>query len=192
VSLTVPEDTGVQVQQPMTNKPAIAYVISGFIGAGKTTFSRKLEKETGAIRITKDEWLVKIFGNKITLDSNFSRYDKNITELATDIAFKILKAGKDVILDEGFWSKSYRYEVKKKISDIGAKPILYYVECPVDKMRERVVSRSKSPPEDSFEISGEMFDSYLQYWQPPEEDEEFILAEQVLACGDGGRAGCER
>jgi predicted kinase len=177
VSLTVPEDTGVQVQQPMTSKPAIAYVISGFIGAGKTTFSRKLEKETGAIRITKDEWVVKIFGNKIALDSNFERYDKNITELATDIAFKILKAGKDVILDEGFWIKAYRYEVKKKISDIGGKPILYYVECSVETMRERVVNRSKSPPEDSFEISVEMFDSYLQYWQPPEEDEEFILAE---------------
>jgi len=90
--------------------------------------------------------------------------------------FKILKAGKDVIIDEGFWAKSQRDDIKKKVSEVGAKPILYYVECPVEKMRERVVTRSKLPPEDSFEISGEMFDSYLKYWQPPEEDEEFILA----------------
>jgi hypothetical protein len=54
-------------------------------------------------------------------------------------------------------------------------------------MTERVFHRSKNPPEESFEISGEMFDNYLQYWQPPEEDEEFILAEQILAGGDGGR-----
>ncbi|MDO8498092.1 MAG: hypothetical protein Q7S61_06140 [bacterium] len=87
----------------MNKKQPITYVISGFIGAGKTTFARKLEKE------------------------------------------------------------------------IGAKPILYYVECPVEKMRERVVTRSKIPPEDSFEISGEMFDSYLKYWQAPDESEHVIV-----------------
>ena len=160
----------------MYKRRPIAYIISGFIGAGKTTFARKLEKETGAIRVTKDEWIIKIFGNKITLDNNFEVYDKNITKLATDIVFRILKAGKDVIIDEGFWVKSQRDDIKKKIINVGAKPILYHVQCCVEKMRERVVTRSNSPPEDSFEISGEMFDSYLKYWQPPEEDEEFILA----------------
>jgi len=160
----------------MYKKQPIAYILSGFIGAGKTTFARKLETETGAIRITKDEWIIKIFGNKITSDKNFEKYDKNITELARNIAFKILKAGKDVVIDEGFWVKSQRDDIKKKISEMGAKPILYYIECPVQKMRERVVNRSKNPPLDSFEINEKMFDSYLKYWQPPEEDEEFIQA----------------
>ncbi len=159
----------------MDNKRPIAYVICGFIGAGKTTFARKLEKETGAIRITKDEWIIKIFGNKIASDDNFAEYDKNVTQLATDIAFKILKAGKDVILDEGFWVKSQRDDIKKKILEVGAKPILYYVECPVEKMRERVVNRSKNPPIDSFEIRGEMFDTYLKYWEPPTAEEDILV-----------------
>lgn len=155
----------------MSKKQPIAYVICGFIGAGKTTFARKLEKETGAIRVTKDEWIIKIFGNKITLDNNFEVYDKNITKLATDIAFKILKAGKDVIIDEGFWVKSQRGDIEKKILQVGAKPIFYYVESSVEKMKERVINRSKNPPIDSFEISVEMFNSYLKYWQAPDESE---------------------
>ena len=158
----------------MNNKQPIAYVICGFIGAGKTTFSRKLEKETKATRITKDEWMIKIFGNKITLDKNFEEYDNNVTELARNIAFKILESGGDVIIDEGFWVKSQRDDIKKKILDTGAKPIFYYIDCSVEEMRERVVNRSKNPPLDSFEINEEMFDSYLKYWQPPKEDEEFI------------------
>ncbi len=155
----------------MSKKQPIAYVICGFIGAGKTTFAKKLEKETGAIRVTKDEWIIKIFGNKITLDNNFEVYDKNITKLATDIAFKILKAGKDVIIDEGFWVKSQRDDIKKKILQVGAKPIFYYVESSVEKMKERVINRSKNPTKDSFEISEEMFNSYLKYWQAPDESE---------------------
>src|SRR3989338_9394821 len=106
----------------MSKKQPTAYVICGFIGAGKTTFARKLEKETGAIRVTKDEWIIKIFGNKITSDNTFAEYDKRITELAKNIAFKILKSGRDVIIDEGFWVKSQRDDIKKKILQVGAKP----------------------------------------------------------------------
>src|SRR3990167_4812165 len=118
-----------------TTKKPTAYIICGFIGAGKTTFARKLESETGAIRITKDEWMVRVFGNKITSDGKFA--------------------------------KSYRNDIKKQLSELGVRPILYYVECPVEKMRERIVARSENPTKDSFEISGDMFDSYIKYWEPP-------------------------
>jgi len=156
-------------------KPTV-YIICGFIGAGKTTFSRKLEKETSAIRITKDEWLVRIFGNSAPAREDYAEIDAKVTTLARDFAFQLIEKGVDVILDEGFWVKSQRDDMKKKILELGAKPILYYVECPVKKMRERTVDRSKILPEDSFEISKEMFDDYLKYWEPPEKDEEFILA----------------
>ena len=153
-----------------------AYIICGFIGAGKSTFARKLESETKAIRITKDEWMVKIFGNKITSDENFARYDKHVTELATEIAFKILKSGRDVIIDEGFWVKSQRDKLKEQVVKAPAKWILYYVETPLDQMRERVASRSKNPGKDSFKISEEMFESYVKFWEPPLKEEDYILA----------------
>jgi predicted kinase len=159
----------------MNNKQPIAYIICGFIGSGKTTFARKLEKETGAIRITKDEWIIKIFGNKITSDKNFERFDNNITELTRDFALKILKAGKDVIIDEGFWVKSQRDDIKKKILQVGAKPIFYYVECSIEKMKARVINRSKSLTTDSFEINEEMFDKYLKYWEPPTKEEGILF-----------------
>jgi len=161
----------------MNNRQPIAYVICGFIGAGKTTFARKLEAETGAVRITKDEWVIKIFGNKIAYDPHFKEYDKSVTELARDIAFKILRSGKDVILDEGFWVKSHRDDIQKKIREVGARPILYYVKCSIEKMKERVITRSKNPPIDSFEIHEELFEKYLPYWEPPTEDENVQLVD---------------
>src|SRR5215211_6653017 len=52
---------------PMNAKP-IVYLLCGFIGAGKTTFARKLEERTGAVRITKDEWLISLIGNDPTIN----------------------------------------------------------------------------------------------------------------------------
>lgn len=154
-----------------------AYLICGFIGAGKTTFARKLEQETGAVRITKDEWLVRIFGNAVTQDRNFAEYDRKVTELARQIAFRILKSGADVILDEGFWGKSERAAIRNTVQELGATPVLYYVESSLDEMRERAVTRSGKPPVDSFEISGEMFDGYVKHWEPPTPEEGYIAAE---------------
>lgn len=155
-------------------KPTV-YIICGFIGSGKTTFSKKLAKDTGAFRVTKDEWMVQIFGNT-PVKENFETLDNNVTKLAKDFAFQLVERGVDVILDEGFWAKSQREELKKRIEKAGAKWVLYYVATPIDEMKKRVANRSKNPGKESFEITDEMFDGYLKYWQPPEEDEEFILA----------------
>ncbi|SRR5258706_15697530 len=152
------------------------YIICGFIGAGKTTFSKKLEKNTGAVRITKDEWLVWIFGNSAPAKENYAEIDARVTTLARDFAFQLIEKGLDVILDEGYWTKSERDELKTRIDKAGAKWIMYYVDTPMNEMKERIVKRSFNPGKDSFEISEEMFESYVKYWEPPSEDEGFVLA----------------
>jgi predicted kinase len=152
-----------------------ASIICGFIGSGKTTFAKKLELETGALRITKDEWMVKIFGN-IADTPSFHGYDTKVTELSRTIALQMLRQGVDIILDEGFWQKSQRDEMRKSIEKTGANAVLYYVRCPLDLMRKRTLERNRNPGESSFEITGEMFDSYIKFWDPPHIDENYILA----------------
>ncbi len=148
-------------------------MICGFVGAGKTTFARKLEEETGAVRITKDEWLVSIFGNNPAKDT-FKDYDDRVTRLAIDFAFRLVAAGVDVIIDDFSWIKADRKEMRERILRAGAKPVLYFVDKPIEEMRRRVAERSKNPPADSFVISDELFSFYLDYWQPPGDDEEFV------------------
>lgn len=158
------------------DKKPVVYMICGFIGAGKTTFAKKLEMKTGAIRITKDEWLIKLFGHNPRI-KGFEEYDEKICELSNNIAFKFVEHGLNVIIDDGFWVKKQREEMKKRIKKAGAKAVLYYVKCPMDVMKERVVNRSNNLTKDSFEIDEELFDSYVKYWEPPGKDEDYILAE---------------
>ena len=161
----------------MTRKP-IVYLICGFIGAGKTTFAKKLEEKTGAVRITKDEWSIRFIGNEPTIDG-YEEWDQKICGLSRDVAFQLAEKGIDVIIDEGFWEKELRDEMRRRTSTIGAKAVMYYVETPIETIRERVVGRNNNLTKDSFKISREMLDNYLMYWQPPSEDEDYILVSEV-------------
>jgi len=160
------------------NNKSVAHIIIGFIGSGKTTFARKLEKETGAIRFTKDEWMVKIFGNTPPKDK-FEEYDTKMASLATDMALKCLQAGIDVILDEGFWTKEHRDAIREKVKNVGAIPKLYYIETPVEVMITRTLKRNENPPVDSYTIDQAAFYNYLKFFQPPGKDEEFTLINQI-------------
>jgi predicted kinase len=42
---------------------AAVHLICGFIGAGKTTYFKKLEVQTDAIRCSPDAWVVALYGN---------------------------------------------------------------------------------------------------------------------------------
>jgi predicted kinase len=156
----------------------IVYVICEFIGAGKTTFAKKLEEKTGAVRITKDEWLIHLIGNDPTIDG-FEEYDSKLCDLSRDVAFRLVEKGIDVIIDEGFWAKEQRVELRRRIDAMGAKEVLYYLETPIETIRERVEGRNTNLTKDSFKISREMLDNYLRYWQPPSEDEDYVLVSEM-------------
>ncbi|MBD3280072.1 AAA family ATPase [Candidatus Dojkabacteria bacterium] len=159
------------------SKPPIAHIIIGFIGSGKTTLAKKLEKETGAVRFTKDEWMVRLFGNA-PFDEKFEEYDDRMSSLSRDMALRCLKAGISVVMDEGFWEKELREEIRKKVLDIGAIPKLYYLEVPFETMKARALERSKNLTSDSFKISEGQFNHYWKFFQAPDADEEFTLIKQ--------------
>ena len=163
--------------RPMKPK-ATVYVLCGFIGAGKTTFAKKLEEQTGAVRITKDEWLIQMVGNDPTIDG-YEDYDSKMCGLSRDVAFQLAAKGIDVIIDEGVWSKEHRDLLRKRAEDVGAQAVVYFLDTPIETIRERVARRNVNAAKDSFKISGELLDFYLQYWEPPSEDEGYVLASEA-------------
>ena len=161
---------------PMNAKPVV-YLLCGFIGAGKTTFAKKLEERTGAVRITKDEWLIQMVGNDPMIDG-YEDYDSRMCELSRDVAFQLAAKGIDVILDEGFWKKEQRDEMRRRTEEVGAQAVVYFLDTPIETIRERVARRNTTPAKDSFTICEELLDGYLRYWQPPGEDEDYVLANE--------------
>ncbi len=182
------EDGTIEVgvdEESSDNKP-VAHIVVGFISSGKTTFARKLEQETGAVRFTKDEWMVRLFGNTPPKDK-FEEYDHKMASLATEMSLKCLRAGINVIIDEGFWVKEQRDEIREKVTNVGAIPKIYYLRVPLEVMKARTLRRSEAPPIDSFTIDEESFNQYWQFFQPPDKDEDFALIEEVIENSGRGR-----
>ena len=158
------------------SKKPVIYLICGQIGAGKTTFAKKLEQETDAIRFTPDEWMLKLYPvmpSKEEFDDCFFR----CCDVVWSVASEILKRGGDVILDFGFWKYKDREKQRKLALEIGVDSKLYYVTCNRSDIVERLHVRNKEKPEGAVEITDEMFDFYSPGFEPPCAGEKYILIE---------------
>ena len=120
----------------------IAHLIHGYIGAGKTTFARKLEKEQSAVRFSADEWMVALYGHNPPVE-HFAEYFESVDELIWKTALDVLQVGCDVIIDSGFWTRVSRDTARRRLHAIRASAKFYSVSCPDDLMRVRTVQRSE-------------------------------------------------
>ena len=86
---------------------AAIHLLVGFIGFGKTTIARRMEKELGAKRLTHDDIMVERFGRNPT---DFQEKYKIVDDFIKAEAEKSILEGNDVIMDYGFWSHQKRQE----------------------------------------------------------------------------------
>jgi len=151
---------------------ATIYMIHGFIGSGKTTFSKKLEAETKAVRFTPDEWMIKLYGENPPADK-FAEYDEKIKELIWDLAEKVLNTNTDVILDFGFWKKLERDEARSFAESISANIKLFNLDCPEEIMRTRVIDRTEKMPEGALFINENTFNILKEQFEPIDPQNEY-------------------
>lgn len=75
------------------------HLIHGYLGSGKTTFARRLEAETGGLRISIDDWTSTLSNDPVHRDRElFERVWRLMAHLWPSIA---QSGTQDVILDFG-------------------------------------------------------------------------------------------
>jgi len=149
---------------------ATIYIVHGFIGSGKTTIAKRLEKETSAKRFTPDEIIAKRYGKNLSVEEI---RDANLTvkeEIWKEVESAI-KQGRDVILDYGLWKKQQRIELIQKVQKLGGKPIVYEVICDSVIMKQRALERDE---DGDIAITPERYDMYYKRFESMDEDEERI------------------
>ena len=85
--------------------------------SGKTTLARKLEQQCSALRLTTDEWHVRLFGQDAKETEHDSRHSL-IETMLWNIASRVLELGTNVILDFGFWAREEREDYRLRAKQL--------------------------------------------------------------------------
>lgn len=158
---------------PAQSMKPIAHLLHGLIGSGKTSFALKLERESAAVRISHDEWMVRLHGWNPP-EEQFDELSAQVEELILDEATRAIDSGIDVIFDNGFWTRESRDTARARALSVGAVAKFYDVVRPVEVIRSRALDRSKSPRADSLWIDGAGFDKLFVKFEPMQEDKDFV------------------
>lgn len=140
------------------------YLMHGFIGSGKTTRAKELERDLGALRITPDEWMAELFGDDPPADK-FRHYQDVLCRRLEPIWTAHARGGANVILDFGFWSAESRREMEAYLRDNDLAFEWVAMETPLDECRRRNALRNGSGAR-TLNITDATFDFLAPRFEP--------------------------
>ncbi len=147
-------------------RQATLIVMVGLPACGKTTLARRLQAERGALRLTPDEWMKPLFDDS-EADGKRDVLEGRFVWLALDA----LRAGVDVVLDFGVWSRNERSALRALAADAGARSELVYLAVAIDEQLDRIRSRNELDPSNSFDISESDLRHFATFFEEPDNDE---------------------
>jgi len=149
---------------------ATLHLMVGLPFSGKTTLARKLEQECSALRLTPDEWQVRLFGQDAKEPDHDARHSL-IEAMLWNIASRALALGTNVILDFGFWARDEREDFRLRAKQLGASSEVHFLDVSEDELMRRLEERNRQPSHESFYISAEMMKPWIALFQRPTPDE---------------------
>ena len=152
---------------PPLTRPTI-HAIHGFIGAGKTTLARQLETRLPALRLSSDEWMVQLYGPDPP-EAVFRPGIVRVKALLRQLAERALALGLHVVLDDGYWTRASRDDLRRWAAELGTPLRLYALTLPEAEARRRIRARNAQPG--NLYIAPETYDLFWQNFEPLQPDE---------------------
>jgi len=146
--------------------PPLLHLICGLPGSGKSTLARKLEAETGALRLASDLWMKALGADGYDVTTRAA-----VEALQWSLTRSLLARGVSVILEAGFWTRAERDVCRVEGAAAGAVVRLYFLDVPLDELRRRLTARNAAPPDDSYRVDPADLAAWLPLFEPPGSDE---------------------
>ncbi len=160
------------------------HLILGPVGAGKTTFARRLAAERRALRIDLDDWMAALFApdrpDEGVLEWYVDRVQRclgQIWRLTVDtVATRV-----EVVLEIGLVRRADRAAFYAQVEQAHIPLTVYLLDAPRAVRRARVQQRNiEQGPTFSMVVPPAIFDLASDAWEPPDDEERLMRAMQVL------------
>ncbi|MFF0429379.1 AAA family ATPase [Streptomyces sp. NPDC004520] len=150
----------------------------GLPGSGKTTLSRALTAR-GFVRLCPDEEMFRrhgVYGVDFPRGT-FPTLERPVLEATAVELHDHLQAGRNVVVDHGFWTPEDRARWQAIATDAGARPVLVYLEVSHEELWSRVSKRNAHHEADPNSIYFSESDllRYRNRFVPPQPSEPHLV-----------------
>jgi len=149
---------------------ASLHLMCGMVGAGKTTLAKQLEADTGAVRLSPDEWIARLMANP-NERAEADRLRDTVEALQWESALALLAAGGDVILENGFWGRGEREDRRDAAQKLGAQVYLHFLDPPENELWRRLVKRNATVTTGAYRVTREELHEWIGWFQKPGPEE---------------------
>ena len=141
--------------------------LCGKLCAGKSTLARKLRDELNAVILNSDELTLAL---PFDHDETYPVIKPYLWRKATEI----VRAGANVVLDFGFWSRADRDEAKAFFAEAGVELEWRYVSVTDEEWKRNIAARNekvRSGKENSYFVDEGLAQKCLKLFEEPQADE---------------------
>ena len=162
------------------------YLVEGPVGAGKSTFARRLARDLPGVHLALDEWFVRLFSPDRP-SSDFIRWytqrKDRLLELMWSHAKTLALTNICPILELGLIQRQARNDFYARAKADGITLKIHLLDAPADVRWRRVEARNERRGETfSMVVPRHLFDAASRVWETPDDDE--IRANQISVVAD--------
>lgn len=112
-------------------------LICGLPGSGKTTLAKQLASSVPAVRLSPDEWK-----HDLGIDYYDEQRRVQLEDRLWRLGQELLKLGQSVILENGFWAREERDELRRGARSLGVAVELHHLDAPLEELWRRLELRN--------------------------------------------------
>jgi predicted kinase len=154
---------------------ARSILICGLPGSGKTTLAKRLAPDVPAVRLCPDEWK-----HDLGIDYYDEQMRVRLEERLWQLGQELLRLGLSVILENGFWAREERDELRLDARRLRVAVDLHYLEAPVDELWRRLAIRNEEAKPGTAPIKREDLEQWSQRFEAPDAAELALFDEGYL------------
>jgi predicted kinase len=147
-------------------------LICGLPGSGKTTFAKELAPKVPAVRLSPDEWK-----HDLGIDYYDEQRRVQLEARLWRLGQELLTLGQSVILENGFWAREERDELRLSARTLGVAVELHYLEVPVEELWRRLQLRNDEVRPGAVPIKREDLQRWALQFEAPDAAERALFDE---------------
>lgn len=154
---------------------ATLHFFCGKAGAGKTTKAKTVASACGAILLSEDVWLQRLYGEQIQAFADYIRYSQKLNTVVTPLVIDLLTAGQSVVMDYQANTIKRRAWFRSMFEQARADHVLHFLQTPDAQCLARIQIRNSEMPEGASRLTEADYWHVTSYFQRPEEAEGFNI-----------------